>query len=300
MTDNHENATDKIDGWTRTYMERQAQGSDADSLLSRIRTDFLNPTSAEPEPERRRPVSRRFWKWLVAAGLLMATLFGSRFLGPFPANAAGLLADVRTVHFANIDRCYRVQFTPDPRYWDRTKPLDGPSESLLWTRGDRFYSDCTIGELRLTIGRDAQGVLWISPTRKKGIRFPHSPLPEPIATLCTINAMTVPALVDDVLADFDLSIRGSETSIIHVHAALKPGRTHAFLSTADLEIDTAMNVLVGLRLEMIREGKPHGTVTFTLVDSAVQNDQLYELAAHLDPDATVELSKGNNAKPTER
>ena len=214
---------------------------------------------------------------------------------PAAANAATILRQVRVAHARGVDRCYRVHYAPDPRYWDGTKVLEGPSESVLWTRGDRFWSDCSIGHIRLAIGREEDGTLWVSPSRKKGIRFAggDSQLPKEVAVLCDVNSLTVPALMDDVLVDFDLNAEGpssharAATSV--VWARLKPGRSHPLISTALLEIDARSGALLRLVLWIVREGRPNGTVTYTLIESATRGDEEYRLDSHLDPGAEVEI-----------
>ena len=173
--------------------------------------------------------------------------------------------------------------------------LEGPSESVLWTRGDRFWSDCSIGDIRLAIGREEDGTLWVSPSRKKGIRFAggDSQLPKEVAVLCDVNSLTVPALMDEVLADFDLRAEGPSSHAAEatslVWARLKPGRSHPLISAALLEIDARSGALLRLVLWTVREGRPNGTVTYTLFDSATRGDDDYRLESHLDPGAEVEI-----------
>ena len=234
---------------------------------------------------------------MVAAAIVIGAFLGGRCFSPAAANAATLLRQVRVVHAQGVDRCYRVHYAPDPRYWDGKKVLEGPSESVLWTRGDRFWSDCSIGNIRLAIGREEDGTLWVSPSRKKGIRFAggDSQLPKEVAVLCDVNSLTVPALMDDVLADFDLRCRGAvlargeATSV--VWARLKPGRSHPLISAALLEIDARSGALLRLVLWTVREGRPNGTVTYTLIDSATRGDDDYRLESHLDPGAEVEIQR---------
>ena len=228
---------------------------------------------------------------------VVVAFFGSRYLSPVPASAASVLRSARTAHSRSIDRCYRVQYAPDPRYWDGTNKLEGPSESVLSTRGDRFWADCSIGDIKLAVGREADGTVWVSPSRKKGIRFPKddSPLPKEVAIICNINSMTVPRLVDDVLAAFDLRAAGDglqeRTGRPASSGRVKPGRSHPMLSTALLEIDAENHLLVRLVLWTVRDGRPRGTVTYTLLDTATQGDEQYRLRSHLDPDANIEIHR---------
>ena len=142
----------------------------------------------------------------------------------------------------------------------------------------------------------------MSPSRRKGIRFPKddSPLPKEVAIICSINSMTVPRLVDDVLADFDLraaepaSSADGATNL--VWARLKPGRSHPMLSAALLEIDAENHLLTRLVLWTVRDGRPRGTVTYTLLGTATQGDEQYRLQSHLDPDAKVEIHRFQRAE----
>ena len=286
-----------VDRLVRNYLDGETEQTDATALLARIRasrpqvahgTDAAVSTSGTGGRRW-----SRSWTWAAATALAMVIAFlGGRHLGSDQASAAGVLRDVQAVHAQDIDRCYRVQFAPDPRSWDGRNKLAGPSQSVLWTRGDRFWSDCTIGDIRLGIGREADGTLWVTPSRKKGIRFAsdESRLPEEIALICAINSMSVPQLVGEVLADFDLRSHAEvgDASRTVIWATLKPGRSHPLLSNAVLEIDERKNVVTRLVLWMARDGRPGGTVTFTLLESSRLNDEQYELATHLDADAEIE------------
>jgi len=104
--------------------------------------------------------------------------------------------------------------------------------------------------------------------------------------------MSVPRLVNEVLVDFDLSscvsldATGRKRTL--VWAQLKPNRTHVLLSSALLEIDTSTNVLVRLVLWTVEDGRPKGTVAFTLLESNTIEDSQYELESHLAPGAKIE------------
>jgi hypothetical protein len=146
------------------------------------------------------------WTAVTTVAALVMALAAGRLLTPHSASAAGLLQSMQSQHSRSIDHCYRVEFQPDPDRWDGSNKLSGPSSSLMWTRGDRFVSDCRIADLTLTLGREADGVFWVSPSPAKGIRFTNdaSQLPGDIAVLSAVNSMSFTRLVDEVLADFDL------------------------------------------------------------------------------------------------
>jgi hypothetical protein len=291
---------ESMDRLVRSYLDRETAQTDATDLLARIRDDAATSSDEVPSDVvatglalKRRWPRRLTLSAATMAAVVLAFCFG-RYFSPRTASASTLLESVRAVHERDVDRCYRVQFAPDPRYWDRSRKLDGPSESTLWTRGDRFSAECSIGDIRLQVGRDGDGTLWVSPSRSRGIRFADDParLPKEVATICSINSMTVPTLVDDVLADFELSaepVSGAPDSPTRlIWAKLKPGRTHWLLSAAMLEIDVRTNVLNRLVLWTLKEGRPNGTVTSTLLEKMPQSDVHYRLESHLDSNAVVE------------
>lgn len=288
MTDSHD--AEPTERLVRSYLDRKIEQTDATALLKRIHASRGAPLRTGVV----RPLRWLLWGALAAAAVVLAFVGGRQF-GVQPVYAAAVVQDARTAHSEEMDRCYRVQFVPDPATWDGTNKLDGPSRSVLWTRGDRFWADCEIADLKLAIGRAEDGTLWATSSCDKGIRFSNDPaqLPANVAVLCDINSMSIPKLLDDVLADFELRADEITTPDGHprrlVWAGLKPGRTHSLLSNAMLEIDAESNVIVRLVLWTVSDGRPKGTVTFTLLRSAPPDDAQYRLESHLDPEARIEV-----------
>lgn len=298
MTDTTQPHDDAIDRLVGQHLERRFEGVDTSGLLARIQADRTTHDSAPSVEVARgkRGWSRSFaWPVVTAIAAMVLLFVGGRILVPDSANAAITLRGVQSEHARPVDHCYRVQFAPDPRFWDKGNPLSGPSTSVLWTRGDRFWSACTIGGLHLNIGREASGGLWISPSREKGIRFANdsSALPEKLDVLCAVNSMSVPRLVEEVLADFELhsdpsSQRAAKGKSL-VWARLKADRTHPLISDALLEIDPETNVLNRLVLWITKDGQPGGTVTYTLLESGQLDDERYRLETYLNDDAEIEV-----------
>ena len=287
---------DPIDQLVCAYLDKEASQMNVEGLLGRISDDQrLDVMSARPEesPASRWGFLRMAWWPSIVTLIIVAFLLGRSF-HPSSASASTLLRSVRAAHQQGGDRCYRVLHVPEPSALSGSNLKSLGSESLLWTRGDRFWSDCSLGETRLKIGRDVDGALWLSPSRKKGVRFPPDDpaFPKDLETLCQISSVTVPVLLDRVLADFDLRAEaplaqtGNQRRL--VWARLKPGRTHSFLSAASLEVDQETDVLVRMVLWLQKENRPNGTVTYTLMEQSPPGDESYRLESHLDPDATIE------------
>lgn len=295
----------KIDRLLESYLDRQAAEIDVANVRSRLEPMLAasaNVDTAVPKVARERVESatrrRSNVAWALATTLALALAFwGGRYVGPASANAATVLRSAKEVHSRPIDRCYQVHYVPGDRYWDGVNTLLGPSQSILWTRGDRFQSDSTIGDHHFVIGRDSDRRLWISSSPKKGLILSDESerLPKNLETLCAINSMSLPSLMDDVLADFDtraedrLLSNGKPVTIIWANP--KPNRTHPLISAAVLEIDTKSKTISRLVIWLLRDERPHGTVTFTLTDQGQRDDETYQLKSYLDQDADIEIHR---------
>jgi hypothetical protein len=310
----------------RDHLDRLAAQTDATALIGRLRNSGANGVVAssvafaslrkdadeEGAPRNLRQGSR--WRaprlaWAVPTiAVAAAAFFIGRWLSPSTADAAQVVTAARAALGQNIDRSYRATFHPDPDYWDGKNVLRGPSETILWTRGDRFWAEtrwdaASGGDAKLVYGRDEKGTIWLSPSPSSGTRFSSGQTPEEIELYCAINSMTASRLLDDVLADFDLQTcdsfggfpAGEASDVARrlgsagrtaVMATLKPGRSHPFLSSALLEIDES-DALVRLILWTLDGGQPRGTMTYTLVETDDLDDAAYRLSSHVDEDAEI-------------
>ncbi|MBL8851182.1 MAG: hypothetical protein JNG89_15990 [Planctomycetaceae bacterium] len=300
MTAQEPDDSGHIDRLVREHLDRQAAAMDTAGLLESIRSGIPAAEVGAPVRASRagghstpRPL-RRKWLWPagMALGLIVAFL-GGRYLTPAAASPTLLLREVQAVHSRAVDHFYQVQFAPDPRFTNPDNPMDRPTDNTLWTRGDRFWCDCALGDHRLAVGRDESGRLWCAPSRSKGILLPsrESEISPEFRLICAINSMSIPRLVDDVLDGFELhaevSSRGTAAETSVIWARLKPGQTHRLISSAVMEVDANSDIVQRLVLWIVKDGHPHGTVTYTLVESTVHDDQQYRLSAHIDADAEI-------------
>lgn len=319
-SDDLERSAADVDRLVREHLDRLASETDATALIDRLRNveaasersspvTLASRNAADDVMTRRSAIPTKSWRtpriaWLVPTlAVAVAAFFIGRWLSPSTADAAQVVHAARTALLRNGDRSYRGTFHPDPSYWDGKNLLKGPSETLLWTRGDRFWAETRWNDLRLVYGRDETGTIWLSPSRSSGMRFSGGETPDEIELYCAINSMTATRLLDDVLADFELQTcdvsgeggGGGSTTLTKktthrgrraVIATLKPGRSHPFLSSALLEVDES-DTLVRLILWTLDKGKPRGTVTYTLVETADLDDAVYRLSYHVDEDAEI-------------
>jgi hypothetical protein len=325
-SDELERAAAAADRLVHDHLDRLASRTDATALIRRLQNFdakgvFPSPVGVAPRPseadeENRRRNHREGSRWnaprlawvVPTVAVAAAAFFIGRWLSPSTADAAQVVTAARAALSRDVDRSYRATFHPDPDYWDGKNVLRGPSETILWTRGDRFWAEtrwdaASGGHAKLVYGRDEKGTIWLSPSRSSGTRFSSGQTPEEIELYCAINSMTASRLLDDVLADFDLQTcdsfggfaageapdvarRAGSARRTAVMATLKPGKSHPFLSSALLEIDES-DALVRLILWTLDHGKPRGTMTYTLVETADLEDDAYRLSSHVDEDAEI-------------
>jgi hypothetical protein len=319
--DDSERSSADVDRLVREHLDRLASQIDATALIDRLRNVEAASVRAQPltlasklhtaeeAPSVRSAGRTKAWRaprlaWAVPTiAVVVAAFFIGRWLSPSTADAAQVVHAARAALRLHGDRSYRGTFHPDPSYWDGKNLLRGPSETILWTRGDRFWAETRWNDVRLVYGRDETGTIWLSPSRSSGMRFSGGQTPAEIELYCAINSMTASRLLDDVLADFDLqtcdvsgeagSGRDSDVGTrtlgqrrTGVMATLKPGRSHPFLSSALLEIDES-DTLVRLILWTLDDGRPRGTMTYTLIETADLDDAVYRLPYHVDEDAKI-------------
>jgi hypothetical protein len=151
-----------------------------------------------------------------------------------------------------------------------------------------------LADWNFSVGREESGTVWISPSPNHGIRFSNDDarLPKVVRQLCQINSMSVPRIINEVLADFELTVNrslNSEDGSTLIFARLKSGRTNDLISSALLEVNSQSNVLTRLVLWLVQDGHPRGTVTFSLLKSEQLGDEQYQLKSHLNADATIEM-----------
>lgn len=274
-----------VDALVRGHLHRQAQEVDAAALLTGVKARLA---ARAPRPRSRSRQS--LWWGMAAAAALAAVLFGGQNLAP-PAQAGAetLVRQARQAHAQPVDRCYQVEIVPDARGPLMRHPLLAQTrQTRLWTRGDRFWIDSANPQRRWAWGRDEQGSLWLALGRGRGVRFERDEVPESVGLACDVCGMRVEALLDEVLAGFDLRREpGAPAGTERIRATRRTVRSAPSLREAVLDIDTSSRVLRRLQLQRTRRGLPLATVTFTLAESQPQGDALYQLAGHLAPGATV-------------
>ena len=268
------------------HLRRQAETLDVEPLLARIRGMVVLQA---PRPHRRSRIKLvgQILAWtggtVAVFALAFAFLFGGR-TEPLRASPQELLQEAQKAHHLPLDRCYLVEFHRELDANEEPNPMAAASRTTrLWTRGDRFWIEGNHPRFRFAWGRDENGIIWITPGPRRGVRIDPEEAPRWLTMNCDISELRPEHLLNELLRDFDLMREeGPSPAIQVIRAELKPGRWTPALRSAVVELDTETKAL---RRVVLRRQPPGGrttvTTTYTLVETATQNDDRYRLEGHL-------------------
>jgi hypothetical protein len=242
-----------------------------------------DPAGNVPAPSTLR--GKRFrvpWGWAIAASVVFSALLGSlMFFSSGTASAATVVQRALKAHAAQLDRCYRLEVCGGKRAVSPRK-----QESLLWTRGDRFWNHIEADGKSVAWGRDEAGGVWFALSRKEGARLAVNEVPDALQTACELRSLELESLLRTILADFDLRRAPMSGGGDLIYAERMRGRVSKYCS-ALLEINAESGVLRRVELHREREGRVVATLTASLVESRLQDETAYTLEGHLDADAAL-------------
>jgi hypothetical protein len=270
----------EIDGLVRAHLERQAGAIDPNPLSARI-WNTMERRAAAPRKTFVRGLS-----WAAAAAALLLAFFGGSWIQPVRASPATIVREAQKAHLLPLDRCYLVETVRNPALPDELAPLASQwPTTRLWTRGDRFWIESTNPRARWAWGRDEKGGIWMASGQGYGIRFDPDETPRWLSTTCDVFSMQMETLLDEVLRNFELlrepAPAAAGSASIAIRAEPRPGRPHPRIGGAVLEIDAETRVVRRLVLNRTRQDQAIATVTYTLVETAARDLNLYQIEGHL-------------------
>ncbi|WP_439620416.1 hypothetical protein [Gemmata sp.] len=275
-----------LDALVRAQLDAEAGRVDAGRMWDRLAGQLHADAAPATRPTRR-------WVRVAAGFATVAALLVAAFVLTPSRDAAATPAQVvesaRAAYRPDADRSYTqtVQLPPN---------LPAPMSLLLesgravtvCTRGDRFAVTPGLGG-RGAWGRDADGRVWIAPTRDAAARFTPAELPPAVLDAVKVRGLEVGPLLDEVLKDFDLAWaeppdRGAPTQAVRAtrRGAPLPGQIHS----AELVVEKETRVVRSLALRRQLAIGPL-TLSFTLADSAERDPAIYTAEGHVDPGQPV-------------
>lgn len=273
-----------LDRAVRIKLDAEAGAADPGRLLARLHqklaTDAIGPI-------------RRRRRWLIAAaGALAASLLIGVFLiipgRSVQASPRRLVERARTVHQEPADRCYAVHAAASPEVQKRFPRVEFDLESRLWTRGDRYFVELPKG--RGTWGRDEAKRVWFVPTPDVAARFDDDEVPAAFREFLDIRAVNLSDLLDEVLAECDLSWANNVETPDDVRRVYAVSRDAArSLRGAVIDVEYATNTVRRLSLDrqLFRDPRAKVSITFTLIDSSPPDLNRYGAEGHLNPGAPI-------------
>ncbi|MBI3837845.1 MAG: hypothetical protein HY288_07930 [Planctomycetia bacterium] len=266
---------------------------DSSILLRTLRKTETVPDLFEMVAKSKQ-TSRRGVRWkLAAAACLVATVGLCSYvaLSPEPASAYAVVSAAQSAASKNVDRCYRIE-SDVPKAWLRGNPfLRVDTETLLWTRGDRFRVITTQDGKDFTWGQDEQRRVWVVCGLNQGLRFDDDEVPPMFARTRAYLGLDVRRLINRFLNQFDLQMeksRGADDArMVVIRATAKEGRQALPFNSARIEVELKTKVIRKMELARIMDGAVYGRFTFTLVDEAPQPDASYRLENNLPHGAEI-------------
>jgi hypothetical protein len=274
----------EVERWVLDSLQRREREVDPARILAGVRARLA--AEAQP-PSPRSPSRLRRWLWraALAAGVLVATFWGSQ-LGPHHVSADTLVQQaLAEARHRPADRCYQVVFEWQPAAGERPLLLPPPQEARVWTRGDRFWVEPVRPRGPWAWGRDEKGRYWIA-AGKFGFRFDANDVPAPLASTLEVFALQPDNILQDALAHCELSRSESAPDRHTIQAQLKPGHKLASFRSALFELDAGSKALQRLVLSRSFQ-RSTATMSFTLLESKSQPDAHYTLEHHLRPGGRV-------------
>jgi hypothetical protein len=221
------------------------------------------------------------WRMGLAASVAFLLLAGIMFLSGGQLSATASVKRALEAHSQSLDRCYRLRVSGEREGSSQVR------ETLLWTRGDRFWTSVKVDGQTASWGRDDSGAVWFSLSPKRGVRLEVDEVPEQLQASCDLRSVRVESLLREILANHELRHEASPSGTVLIHAEPKEGARPTRFGSALLELDPDTHVVLRMELKMMFKGRHLSTTTAVLVSSGIQDDGNYALDGHLDPDAVV-------------
>ena len=297
MSPNQPISDDHIDALVRGYLEGEARSVDLQRNLAAIAERIASGQTTSPEVSASEHNHRRIILRWVARGAVAACLVVGLSVASFvafrsePASAFAIVSQAETALARPADRCYRVE-THVPKAWIHNFPfLDSGTETLIWTRGDRFRVTSHHGVRQFTWGQDERQRVWVVCDPQRGIQFNRDEIPPMFARTRAYLGLDVRRLAGRFLRDFELHIepgaRSDNKDIVVVSASAKKDRQALPFNSARLEIERKSKIIRRMELRRIVDGKVRGNFAFTLVQSGVHPNTAYQLEHNLEPGGLI-------------
>lgn len=276
-----------LDALVREHLDAEAGRVDAGRMWDRLAGQLRADAAPVTRPSRR-------WVRVVAGFASVAALLVAAFvLTPARdavATPAQVVESARAAHRPDADRSYTqtVQLPPNLPA-PMSLLFDSGRAVTVRTRGDRFVVTPGLGG-RGAWGRDADGRVWIAPTRDAAARFTAAELPPHVLEMVAIRGLEVGPLLEDVLKDFDLAwaeppARGAPA--LAVRATRRGGPLPGQIHSAELVIDKETRVVRSLVLRRPLAVGGLLTLTFTLADTTERDPIDYTAEGHVGPGQPV-------------
>jgi hypothetical protein len=269
-----------VDAAVRAHLEAEAAKVDPARVLAAVKW----------RQSRRAVILPRIVRWAtlgtagLAAGLLLALfLTGNTPVPTKEVSAAELVQEAKAVHESTAtDRRYQV--TADGEFKPGPLRLPPTRSATVWTRGDQFVVLSAVDDgPPWAWGQQADGRVWLAPSRFHAIMFDKDELNDPLARFCEVMSLRLATTLGEVLERYDLFRQDADEpgQPIRIEATLRPGLLPAArVRKVELELDPDTKAVRSAVLHRFLNGQPEGALRFTLTETATKPADFYSLEGH--------------------
>jgi hypothetical protein len=273
----------RIERWVAVWLERSATPESCqrveDQVLGRLQGRRCSPMTRPASPWPKRVA----WLTSVAALMTLAFYWG-RWENSAFGGASGLVRVAKSVHGMAVERCYivrteRVAGNTTPQA--RSQDLWSWPEVKVWTQGNRFWVEVHHARGSWAWGRDREGAVWLTLGRHRGLQIEPAEIGDFLQKLCDLHSLELPALLETFHQRWVLSSQ-SRTATSHIIVARPRSPDPRRIHEAILEVDRETKAVRQLTLIRDPRDRDQLRVTFTLVDTRLPEEHLYQPYGHLE------------------
>jgi hypothetical protein len=164
----------------------------------------------------------------------------------------------------------------------------GARRAVIWVRGDQFVAEPGLAGIGAW-GRDAEGRIWIAPTRQVAARFTPDEVPLGLQEAAQVRGLELDQLLGGVLADFDLAWADPSPGSQHktITATRRTPPRPFQVASAELVVEPETNLIHSLTLRRMLPAGGLATVAFERDSHPGAPPIVYAASGYLGPRAPV-------------
>lgn len=218
------------------------------------------------------------WRWFAAATIVLAILSAFFFQSDRMAiaSATQLVQAAIHTHAAAIERIYVVEVTRGP---SKELQVELPKHVRVATQGDRFWVQMR-GQREWVWGRNEDGAVWMTLGPNQAVVVNAEEMGMPLRYMGALYTLNLETMLKSFLKYDQLEMSDGPANSTVIVATPSRSWSNRPLKRATIEVDRETKAIRKLVLERELSGSS-SVSTFTLVDSRLADESLYQAEGHL-------------------